>query len=65
MFQTTMKISNKCHVLDSDFHISNPARMKMKFRNTTRSSYQNIRWKDNIPQPPGSGLSDQRNCGIG
>ena len=38
MFQMTIKISNECHVLDSDFHISNPARIKMKLRNSTPTS---------------------------
>ena len=53
MFQTNMKISNECHILDSDFHISNPAaRIKMKFRNSTRTSDQNLHCKDKIPQPP-------------
>ena len=28
MFQATIKISNKCHVLNSDFQISNPARIR-------------------------------------
>ena len=28
MFQTTINISNECHVLDSDFQILNPARIR-------------------------------------